>query len=450
MSHPDEPRDAGSPEASRSVPGAAGPPAPDRPQPVDRPDGLLARGTGGLLLDPVFGPYFFGKLLATAGIWVYNIVAAVLMWDLTHSTLAVGAVSVALFLPQLLFAPMSGAQADRGSPKVQLLVGRALVTVVSAILAVLTASGADGLHGAWVLILASSVVGIGFVIGSPAQNALLPSLVRRSELSQAVALNMLPPTVARAGGPVLGTFLLTSAGPAWAFGVASLTNFTYGMVILLLPLTGRVQRARKGEGSVRAGFAYLRSERGMMFLLVATLAVGVGADPVLTLTPALSAGFGQGESLVGTLATAFGTGAGLAYFAVSRIQESRGGRALTAWGLGLLATGMFVAGIAPGAPAALAGLGVAGVGFCWGLTGSTTRIYRRVPESLRGRMMAMWAIAFVGSRPVAAAASGALADATSVGTAFVCVALAVAILGTISHLGATDRSLVPGADETPS
>lgn len=404
------------------------------------PDELPARGTGGLLLDPVFGPYFFGKLLATAGIWVYNIVAAVLMWDLTRSTLAVGAVSVALFVPQMLFAPLSGAQADRGSPQRQLLVGRALVAGASGLLAVLTATGGGSLRP-WVLILASGVVGVGFVIGSPAQNALLPSLARRSELAQAVALNMLPPTLGRAGGPVLGTFLLAWAGPGWAFGVTSATNLVYGVVILLLPLAGRLQRARAGEGSVRAGLAYLWSDRGVVFLLVGTLAVGIGADPVLTLTPALSADFGQGEALVGTFATAFGTAAGVAYFAVSRIQDTYGGRALTGWGMALLAVGMGLAGIAPNIATALIGLAVAGVGFCWGLTGSTTRIYQRVPEALRGRMMAMWSMAFVGSRPLAAASSGALADATSINLAFVGVALTVALLGVTAHLGATDRAL---------
>lgn len=401
-----------------------------------------SRGTTGLLLDPVFGPYFFGKLVATAGIWVYNIVAAVLMWDLTRSTLAVGAISVALFLPQMLFAPLSGAQADRGSPKNQLLVGRALVSGTSGLLAVMTTTGVEGLRP-WVLVLASSVVGIGFVIGSPAQNALLPSLARRSELAQAVALNTLPPTVARAGGPVLGTFLLAWAGPSWAFGVASVTNLVYGVVILLLPLAGRVQRARAGEGSVRVGLAYLRSERDVIFLLVGTLAVGIGADPVLTLTPALSADFGQGETLVGAFAAAFGSGAGLAYFGVSRIQAAYGGRALTSWGMGLLAIGMCLSGIAPNVATALGGLAVAGVGFCWGLTGSTTRIYQRVPESLRGRMMAMWSMAFVGSRPVAAASSGALADATSIGWGFVGVSAVVAALGAASHLGTSDRAHEP-------
>lgn len=398
---------------------------------------LPDRGTVGLLLDPVFGPYFAGKLLSTGGVWVFNIVAAVLVWDLTHSALAVGAVSVALFIPQLLFAPLSGARADRDDPKAQLLVGRGLVTVASGGLAVATAAmGTSGLPGAWVVIAAAALVGVGFVVGGPAQHSLLPSLARPAELSRAVALNALPPTLARAGGPVLGTLLLVSAGPAWAFAVTALTNLLFGVVVALLPLADRVERAPEGEHTVRAGLAYLRRERTVALLLVGMLAVGLGADPVITLTPPLSAAFGQGETLVGAFATSFGIGAALALLAVSAVRLRVGGRGLTALGLGALAVGLLVTGLAPVVPVAITGLALGGVGFCWALTGATTRVYERVPESLRGRVMALWSMAFIGSRPVGAAVSGAVADATSVRLAFVVVAAIVAALGLWSHVGA--------------
>jgi hypothetical protein len=67
------------------------------------------RGSLGLLTDRVFGPFFVGKLLSTAGIWIHNIVAAILAFQLTRSAFVVGLVSVAQFLPQLLFAPLSAA-----------------------------------------------------------------------------------------------------------------------------------------------------------------------------------------------------------------------------------------------------------------------------------------------------------------------------------------------------
>lgn len=404
--------------------------------PADGSDQPPARPTSRLLLDPVFGPYFFGKLLSTAGVWVFNIVAAIIAWDLSHSTLVVGAVSVALFVPQLLFAPISGAQADRGDPKAQLLVGRSLIAFGSGALAVATwLVGVDGLPGAWPVVAAAAVTGLGFVVGGPAMHSLLPTLVRPSELSQAVALNSLPPTIARAGGPVLGAALLVTAGPAAAFVFTSVTNLVFGLVILWLPLNGRVERARGSDGTVRVGLAWLRDDPVTAFLIVGMLAVGLGADPIVTLTPALSAGFGHGETLVGVFASAFGVGAGLGYFAIQPVRRRFGADRLGTAGMALLGLSMLATGLAPTVAVAVVALGVGGVGFSWSLTGMTTRLYERVPETLRGRVMALWSIAFLGSRPIGAALSGAVADATTVGVAFVVVAAAVAVLAAVSTMG---------------
>ncbi|WP_370324188.1 MFS transporter [Euzebya sp.] len=395
-----------------------------------------ARSTTGLLSDRVFGAYFFGKLLSTAGVWVFNIVAAIIVWDISRSTLAVGAVSIALFLPQVAFAPISGAQADRRGPKGQLLLGRLLIALAATGLAgTVAAVGVEGLPGAWVVIAASAVVGMGFVVGGPAQQALLPTLVRPSELTAAVALNGLPPTVARAGGPVLGTLLLVAAGPAVAFGFTAVANLVFAWVILRLPLERPAERASKADGTVRAGFAYVRGDVTVALLLTAVLAIGLGADPVVTLTPELSAGFGQGESLVGLFASAFGVGAALGYFGITPITRRSGTDHVLGWGLCLLGGGMLLTGLAPTVAVAVLGLAIAGVGFCWSLTGSTTRIYERVPESLRGRVMALWSIAFLGSRPVGAAISSGVAEVASPEVAFVAVAGIVAVLTAICWAG---------------
>lgn len=404
--------------------------------PIERADEGPARGTLGMMTDPVFGPYFFGKLLSTAGVWVFNIVAAIIAWDLSHSTLVVGGISVALFAPQLLFAPYSGARADRGNPKFQLVVGRTLVMVGSGSLTVtIVLLGVDGLPGAWPVLVASLLVGLGFVVGGPAQNSLLPTLVRRSELAQAVALNSLPPTIARAGGPVVGAVLLVTTGPAVGFAVTAVTNLAFCLIILWLPLANRMQRAGRHDGTVRAGLKYLRTDPVVTSLLVGTLAVGIGSDPVITLTPALSERFGQGDMLVAILASAFGVGAMGGYAVLKRFRARWGVGGVGTAGLTCLAVGMFLTGVAPGIVVAIVGFVVAGVGFSWSLTGLTTQIYERVPESLRGRMMALWMIAFVGSRPLAAAVSGAIADATSVAWAFVGVALAITVIGVTATTG---------------
>src|SRR5690606_28216478 len=170
-----------------------------------------ARGSLGLLVDPVFGPFFGAKLLGTAGVWIYNIVAAILAFELSGSALVVGLVSVAQFGPQLLLAPLSGAMADRGNRRLQLAVGKLLVAVASGGLGVwIWLVGVEGLPGVWPVIATAFVVGLGFVLVGPAQNALIPALVRPNELAPAIALNTVPPTVARAAGPAVGALVATS------------------------------------------------------------------------------------------------------------------------------------------------------------------------------------------------------------------------------------------------
>jgi MFS family permease len=178
-----------------------------RPSPT-LPTTAPPRTSWQLLADPVFGPFFAGKALSTAGIWVHNIVAAILAWELSRSAFVVGLVSVAQFGPQLVFAPLSGAMADRGDRRRQLITGRLIAASGSGGLALWIALvGVDGLPGAWPVVATALVVGLGFVVGGPAMNALIPALVRPNELAAAVAVNSIPFTVARAAGPALGALL---------------------------------------------------------------------------------------------------------------------------------------------------------------------------------------------------------------------------------------------------
>src|SRR5690606_27384121 len=159
----------------------------------------------------------------------------------------------------------------------------------------------------------AAVVRTGYAIGGPAMHSLRPTLVRRSELATAVALNHLPPTIARPARPMLAALLLVTAGPTVAFGFTFVANLLYAAVLIVLPFHRPREALSRREGSVRAGFAHLRTDPAVAFLLLAVLALGFGADPVVTLTPALSDALGHGEALVGTFASAFGLGAAAAF-----------------------------------------------------------------------------------------------------------------------------------------
>lgn len=412
------------------------------------PDGP-PRSAWRLLADPVFGPFFLGKSVSTAGQWIYNIVAAIIAWELSGSAFVVGLVSVAQFGPQLLFAPLAGAMADRADRRRQLIAGRLISAAGAGWLAVwIWLVGVDGLPGAWPVIAAGLIVGIGFVVGGPAMHALIPALVRPNELAAAVAVNSIPFTIARASGPALGALIATSMGPAAAFAIAAATNLMFALILLPLPV-GRAPVPKAGsDRRIRAGVRYLRTDRGIGLLLLGVGAVGIGADPVITLTPSLAARLGGGETLVGVFASSFGVGAGLAFVVLGRLRTRFGLSRVSLHGLVLMALGAALVGVAPLVWLAVAGFVIGGVGMTMALTTLSTLLQARLPDELRGRVMALWSMSFLGSRPLAAATNGALADVTSPTVAMLVVAgllVAAAIAVRPARLAA--RPAPPAAPE---
>jgi MFS family permease len=384
------------------------------------------RSTLRVLTDRTFGSFFAAQVLSTMGIWIHNIAAAILVYELTRSALMVGLVSVAQFAPQLLFTPISGAHADRGDRRRQMVLGRLVTAVGSGGLAVwIVTLGVVGPAGAITVIAAAFIVGTGYSIGNPAMHAIVPALVRPSELASAVALNSLPFTIARAAGPALGALLAASIGAAWAFAMAAVSHVTFAVVLALLTIRP-VERAPSKDSRVRAGLRYVRRRPGLFALLLGVATIGIGADPVITLTPPIADALGAGAGLVGALASAFGIGAGVAFLVLGRAQRWLGLPRLGVTGLGLLGGSMLAVALSPTPGASLTALGVGGVGMTFALTSQTTMIQQLVSEEFRGRVMALWSVAFLGSRPLAAAMNGAIADTFSLEAALTLVAVLVA------------------------
>lgn len=394
------------------------------------------RGSVALIRDATFGRYLLARLVATSGIWIYNIVAVVLSFQISGSAAIVGLVSVAQFAPQVILAPLSGAMADRGDRRRQLMVGRLLVAFGAGSLAIWVAAvGAENMRSAWPIIAAAGVVGIGFVIAAPSQEALLPALVESDELPPAVALNALPPTLARALGPAIGALVAVSVGPAIAFAIAAFANLVFAIILSSLKLDARDIRGTATDRGVRVGFAYVRKDRAILTLLVGVVGVGIGADPVLTLTPSLAKDLGGGEILVGAFATAFGFGSVAVFAILGRLRGRLGLPHSATLGLSLLAVGAATAALIPVVPIVAIAFAVAGAGMTMGITTLTAQIQMRVPDELRGRVMALWAVAFAGVRPVVAAINGGLADLSSVEVSLLVTFAAVVLLAWMSRPG---------------
>lgn len=173
-------------------------------QPLDHAGGAATtpapRRIRALLADRTFGPWFVGNLLSNCGNWLYNVVAAVVVSELTGSAVAVGMVSVAQFASLALLSPWAGSLSDRCDRRRLLLASQAVATAsATAIAVVVVWVGTEGLEGAWPIILATAGIGVGVAFAGPAQQALVPALVDDVDLEPAVALTSLTFNVGRAG-----------------------------------------------------------------------------------------------------------------------------------------------------------------------------------------------------------------------------------------------------------
>lgn len=420
--------------------GSSAAPAPTA-APTDRPP----RGSLALLFDRDFGGLFWGKLIAVVGVWAYAVAAAIVVFDATGSTLAVGMVAAAQFVPQLVLAPVSGARADRGSARRQLVAGRVLCLVGAGGLAVwMQLVRPDGWELAVAVFIGSLTVGLGFVVGGPAMQSVVPRLVTREELPRAMGLNVAPMAVARIAGPVLGATFVAATGPAASFAFAALGQMIF-LVALAFVRIPEVEPAAQGtDYSVRAAWRHVRSDRVLLVLLLAVAAVTFGAEPSITLAPALADEFGGGAALVGALTATFGAGSAVGILLVTWL--GRGDRTTIAvvGGLACLTAGMVVAAVSPWVAGALIGFGVAGAGFPMTVTSVSTAVLLRVPIPMRGRVMAFWMMCFVGFRPIAALVAGFLADAVSVHLAI--AAMAAVTLAALVMCVRTDLRAAPPAD----
>lgn len=365
-----------------------------------------------LFTDRNFGPYLVANFTSNVGNWFQNVAAGIVVFQLTGSNTLVGAVSVLQFLATLVLSPWSGSMADRFDRRKLLILAQAVSAIGAVGLAIWVGlEGVEGLPGVWPVLAATGVIGLGYAIGISAMNALIPALVERPDLEDAIALNSASFTLARAIGPAVAGLVVAAAGAAWAFGINALTFLP--LIIVLFIIRPRETNLAGGDRSVRAGFAYVLERRQMLWLILATLTVGWAGDPASTLAPAYADMFGLDEWFVGLQVAAFGVGAAASSLGVGFVRSRRGAEWTTRLGIVVLGVGLVLFAVAPNPPMALVGLFVAGVGFLLGVTTTNANLQRRLDDEMRGRVMALWSMAFLGSRPLAGLIDGAVADLVS-------------------------------------
>ena len=392
-------------------------------------EGTGPRAALRLIRDRNFGPYFIGNASSASGTWFQNLAASLLVYRLTGSAFLLGVLNFCNFIPVLLLAPWAGSAADRFDRRRLLLVTQIGSTVLAAMLAAL--AWAD-LATVAVVIVFAALLGIGSAFSAPASQALIGDLVPRSQLGSAVALNSMTYNVARAVGPALAALSVKTLGIPTSF-LLNAVSYLVLVVGLLLVTPAPRRLAARGEARLRESLRLVREQPRLLAFLLIVTAVGFASDPVNTEAPAFANEFGHPDTWAGFIIGAFGAGAVLAAFLVAgRVSGSRRRMVLT---LTLLGAGMIAFSLSPWLWLGFAFLVVAGFGYLASNTSATSRLQLEVAEHQRGRIMALWSVAFLGLRPIASLVDGAIADAFGVRVAGVCLALpALAAAGAIYFL----------------
>jgi MFS family permease len=337
-------------------------------------------------------------------------------WELTGSSTWVGVVAALMLAPAFLLSPYFGVLSDRINPRYGLIASMVIHAGISLGGAIADASGYYSLPTLLVLALAMGCV---TSLHSPMRLALLPLLVGREAMPNAVGLSAMTFNTARVIGPAVGAWLISRFGLPVAWLVAVL--MFSGSLLLLLTLRGLGQRAPQARQPIMAqflsGVRYLRGHWGIRLVFGFTVINGLLGRTTIELLPAISGSLLQGGSSgLATLTAAAGVGSIVGGLVVSR-QSASPARLLMLVAGGIAAGSallVFVA-LITGLWSMTVLVALVSMVTTMGGTGCQTLTQLSVLEDYRGRVMSLWIVLAMGAPALGAAVVGVLADTLGFG-----------------------------------
>ena len=369
----------------------------------------------GALAHRNFRIVWLAALASTIGTWMQSFAQSWLVFELTKSNFYLGLDTFLGQLPILLLMLIGGVIADRHDRR-RLLTGSQYVQAFSALtLAVLVWTG---LINIWFIFLLSFISGCGQAFGGPAYQALIPSLVPRRDLPNAIALNSTQFNLSRVLGPVAGGAVLATIGVGACFALNGLSFFIVVIALAALHLPAHVPstKPRALEQELRSGLHYVREQRIMLILTILAFVTAFLSMPVATLMPTFAASFsptGDAQQWLWVFMACQGLGAIVGALLVGSLGRMRHmGRALL---IGQILLGVFIASFAASRslPLSIALLFVSGICSMAVFSMSFSLLQLTVPDELRGRVISIYMVALRGGWPLGALITGAVADVFS-------------------------------------
>lgn len=347
--------------------------------------------------------FFFGQLVSVIGTWMQTVAQSFLVLDLTHSGTQLGLTTAARFLPMLILGPAGGLFADRHDKRRILYVTQALAGLLAAVFAICLATGSMRL---WVIYALALALGFVNVFDNPARQSFISEMVPAEDLANAVVLNSVSINLARVFGAALGGTIAAVLGLTLCF---TLNAVSYGAVLVSLALMSGAalfpaRPVAKKKGQVRAGLRYVKARPEILIPLIMIAVVGTLAWEFQVTLPLVATSvfhgwiFHNGAAAYGLMASVMGAGAVIGGL-VSAGRSRPGVRSLclaaTGWGIAILA-----ASLAPNMPVELAAMAFVGYGSITFNSLAKTTLQLSAKPEMRGRVMSLWGLAWLGSTPI--------------------------------------------------
>jgi MFS family permease len=356
-----------------------------------------------------FRRYVSGQSLSLVGTWVETVAQGLLVLRLTHSGLLLGLTTATRYAPVLLLSPYAGLLVDRWSKRRILLITQLGLGIVSLLLGLAVLTNDVRL---WQVFVLGIVFGTFSAVDNPARQSFVSDMVGPSLIRNAVTFNSTLVNVARVLGPTIAALVVDSVGIGWCF-VINAVSFLAVIGSLLavrtgqLYLTSAVPRAR---GQLRAGFHYAAGIPAIIRPLLMMAVIGMLAFEFEVTFPLLAHDtFRGGADAYGWLLGAFGAGA-VAGGIYALGEERTGVVALTRIAIGY-AVAMALLAVAPTLSTAVGAAVLVGVATILFLTTGNSTVQLSSDPHYRGRVMALWSVALMGTTPIGSPIVGAVSQA---------------------------------------
>lgn len=357
---------------------------------------------------PNFRIYLSAHAVASTGTWMQNIALEWLVLELSGSPTAVGITMACQFLPMLLIGGYGGVIADRYRKRTVLMVTQTLAGLLSAALAVLTISGHVRVEHVYAFALLAGLV---FVVDNPSRQVFVNEVVPQQYVRNAIALNAAVFQTSRLVGPAVAGIMIATVGSGWAFAANAL-SYVAPIVGLLLIRSADLLPApalERAPGQLRSALRYVAARPHVAWTIVLVGVIGTfGLKFPVVLTVIADDTFGGGAQLYGLFNVVLAVGSVVgALIAGGRTHSRLRTLVLTAAAFG---AAQFAAALAPGLGTFLAALVVMGVVNLAFQAMANSSVQSWVDPEVRGRVMGLYMLAFVGGTPLGGPLTGWITD----------------------------------------